>query len=382
MCMGPRYTLTMRRRQNPAPHPRLMEFYDRLRDAVAEGLRAIVDRGDGSSKVFQPLDPQKPLMALEHEMDLLRLVVGGWPRGSEYERASPSITDFLAMAYAAERASRVSGDLEAATVFEFLRSCPADAKKVAKGYAAKGGLSRVLHSVRGEAGRAFAHCTDEMLAMEKPRDALAFARSEMWPIGDKWADGWAPIDARLTKMRMASKETPPFASRGVMTIDKAEDGLCAAGVLWGLGRNQFEQRTFLRAYMPGANLRDVSMFRTKLDGANLRGCIVTGGNAPLMNQAKARNADFSGARLGSIIAESADFSGSAFVDGWFPFAHLKNTNLAGCDFRGCILSGADMRYTKLTGCSFEGASVRNTQFTTFPHGYKAGVDTAYKMVRV
>jgi len=94
--------------------------------AVDAGLRALVGpEHDASAKIFRPLDPTRPLGTLAQEMDVLRYCVGAWPRTRlPYEAAEVRLVDFLAFAYAAERACRVAGETKAAKVFAFIRCVP------------------------------------------------------------------------------------------------------------------------------------------------------------------------------------------------------------------------------------------------------------------
>jgi len=330
-------------RRNPAPHPRVFEFYNRLIDAVDTGLRAIVDKNDGSAKVFQPLTKDMKLGTLEQEMDLLRTVVGGWKRtGLPYEAAAPRFVEFIAFAYAAERACRVAGETKAAQIFAFIRLCPVDASDVAKGYPAKGGVSRVLMvsremtPVSGVGLDPKVHCTPEMLQMEKPLDALAFARSEMWPMGkEKWPDGWKAVDTKVRSLRPMN-----CAWRGAdeITMKAILGGLLGAGQAPQLYEDPVSAP---RAQLLGAYLQGVSLADANLRYANLRGARLNGAELyhTDLRRADLRGADLSGANLGTANLDEADLSNANLRGTYLSNANLSETMLDGAD-----LEGADLEY--------------------------------------
>ena len=293
----------MRRRVRTNPSD-LREVYARLRDAVDVGLRGILE-SDGSAKVFQPLDPTKPLGTVESNMDLVRYCAGAWKRtGEEYTAVDIDMVGFLCFAYASERACRSAGETEVADIWQFVRSIAKDATKAKKGYLQRGGVSRVLLSAR-TIGLGPVHCVTEMLTFERPLDTLAFARSEVWPV-EKGAgvDGWSAIDKKIVTLRPMNS-----AWRGEkITGKQVLSGLLGAGQKLSTYKKKWkaEKTDLIGANLSGANLSGANLDGADLYGANLRGADLIG--------ASLEGANLRGASLSGAILSDASLTGAIGAD--------------------------------------------------------------------
>lgn len=348
----------MPRRRNPATSPHLAKNYDRVRTAVEEGLRAIVDRGDGSSKIWQPVRPEivGPAPA---ELDLLRYALGAWPRtGIAYEPAAPRFVDFMAFAYAAERASLAQGETAAAKVFAFLRQVPANARKVADGYAAPGGLSRILMASRemtpieGEGLDPKIHCSPEMLStLVSGTDALVFARSEMWPVGQRWLDGWAAVDKAMRKLGPRD-----FAWRGKgLTKEQIESGLLMAGtkrsVFFGDPTTDPLTNVILRG-------RDMNHAKFKVVNSTLRNCTILDSEI-LAQNSKIFECDMNDSTVHLIQNSSVTGGSMTGAKGHFYDSDLSRANLRNVDLTDTNFSNTKVPQDPLvnfTGSFFTGGS--------------------------
>lgn len=103
--------------------------------------------------------------------------------------------------------------------------------------------------------------------------------------------------------------------------------------------------SFLRALLPGADLREgqlqgANLFRAKLQGADLRRAELQG--AYLMV------AQLQGAKLGRAQLQGASLFG----------AELQGANLDGAQLQGAYLLGADLQGANLEGAELQGANLR------------------------
>lgn len=328
----------MKPRRNPAVSEHTLTLYRTLHAAVERGVREILERGDGSAKCFQPLPATSRIGSVQQEMDIVRTCAGAWPRtGEPYEAAAPRMVDFLAFAYASERACRAAQETEAAEIWRFVRSISKTATKAQNGYLQKGGVSRVLLSSR-TMGEKKARCTPEMLAFEKPLDTLLFARSEMWPVETlAGSDGWTTVDKRVQALRRVNaawRQTRPIEMKDVTR------GLLVAGA--SLSRYQSRSRLSPKhgdpdIELPGVNLDDANLSwatirRVNFVGASMRKTDLT---ATTLVACDFTGADLSGADLSSANTTGTTFRNAILVD-----ATLKSVFVRIDDFLGADLSGA------------------------------------------
>lgn len=333
----------MKPRRNPAVSEHTLTLYRTLHAAVERGVREILERGDGSAKCFQPLPATSRIGSVQQEMDIVRTCAGAWPRTDHpYQAVAPRMVDFLAFAYASERACRAAGETEAAEIWRFIRSVPKKATQTQNGYLQKGGVSRVLLSSR-TMGEKPARCTFDMLTFAEPLDTLAFARSELWPV-EKGAgtDGWTTIDKRVRAIRPmnaawriyvgvpASRPETPSA-RDVMR------GLLGAGGSFSsyqyrsdLSSIDFRGANLTEARVAYATLKMADLSHTTLRKADLTMTTLYGAN---LNHADLTDAELSGTNLYESSLIGADLTGAWRslgdhpIKGWSTRADGRNFRL-------------------------------------------------------
>lgn len=327
----------MKPRRNPAVSEHTLTLYRTLHAAVERGVRDILERGDGSAKCFQPLPATSRIGTVQQEMDLVRTCAGAWPRtGEPYEAAAPRMVDFLAFAYASERACRAAQETEAAEIWSFVRSIPKKATKAQNGYLQKGGVSRVLLSSR-TMGEKKARCTEEMLAFEKPLDTLLFARSELWPVETlAGSDGWTTVDKRVRAVRPVNAAWRPTDQ--IETKDLLR-GLLVAGA--SLSRYQSRSRLSPKHVdpdieLPGVNLDGVNLSWATIRRVNFRGASM---RVTDLTAATIVACDLTGVDLYGASISSATLTASVFENANLQNANLRGVNMGNANFLRADLSG-------------------------------------------
>ena len=320
----------MRARPNPVP-----DVYARLRTAADEGVRDVALRGDGSAKVFRPLDTKK-LGTPAQELDLVRMCVGEFRRtDDEFRCVDIGMVPYLAFAYASERYALAAGDEKVAKVWRFIRSVPKNAQDARRGYLQRGGVSRVLLSAR-TIGNDDVHCVKSMLSISEPTDTLAFSRSLLWPTeATDEEDGWKSIDRAAAKMRRVNcawrgpNENFRFALLG--------QGYLSAGVSWG---GSF----FVDSPLRGANLSGADMRKMDSSGGTISRCDLSRCDMREVSirQCDMRSSNFNGARIDNSTLANSDLRNASFR-----YTSMRNGNLFGAKMKGADFTGADLEGTFL-----------------------------------
>jgi uncharacterized protein YjbI with pentapeptide repeats/beta-lactamase regulating signal transducer with metallopeptidase domain len=99
----------------------------------------------------------------------------------------------------------------------------------------------------------------------------------------------------------------------------------------------------VRDFLPGANLRTISLNGHSLAGANLAG------------------ADLHGAKLGGVRWSGVNLTGAKLAGADLRNARLASTTLIGADLRNADLSGATLQGVDLTGAHLDGANLSNAK---------------------
>lgn len=309
----------MKTRSNPVG-----DLYARLREAMEEGVRGVALRGDGSAKVFQPIDPAK-LGTVAQELDLVRMCAGEFVRtGKTYEAADIRMIPFLCFAYASERFCRVSGDNSSADIWKFIRSIPKKASKAMNGYLQKGGVSRVLLSAR-TLGVGPVHCVPEQLQISEPRDTLVFARSDLWPVETgAGRDGWNKMCIDVINGCWRGDE---------VDLDR---NILLAGMNISVVQ-PLHQFDFSRMIMRGIMAKS-----SEMRGSDFRDCDLT---SAVFVSCKLSGSDFRGAKMDGVKMLYCDIS----------FTQMDNDSLSTVDFSGSTTSSnAPPGWTAMSGKMFTG----------------------------
>lgn len=326
--------------------------YNKLLDIIGAAMMGLVERGDGSAKLFKPVPPQT-VGRLESEMALLRYCVGAWSRLEDpYKTASVNLPQYLAFAYCSERALLADGKPELAAVFAFIRSMK-DPKRVVAGYPSKGGLSRILEWHRRGAEVSTVCCTEEMLRMEHAIDAMAFARSEMFPVG-AWNDGWTAMNKVIHDAR------PMNAAHRIDSVKLKQ----VAGGLLGAGRS-FGRAKAPGIVLEGADMRKAFLYESvlkeaNLAGSNLSGAMIYGAD---LYRANLMDAKLKGADLAKIQAPMVNLDMADLASTNLRFANFHSASFRGASFVGARMLSADLRGSNLEGANFDGANLVGTDFT-------------------
>ena len=106
-------------------------------------------------------------------------------------------------------------------------------------------------------------------------------------------------------------------------------------------------RDFHGANLTGAELRDASFFRAKLDGADFSGADAY--------RAKFYLAQLAGARFDKARVAEADFTEADLKGASLRGADLRGAKLVSADLRGADLTGANLRATDLFRADLAGA---------------------------
>ena len=142
----------------------------------------------------------------------------------------------------------------------------------------------------------------------------------------------------------------------IAEIDCAEDVPRAQklrlAVEWAIENNICLQR----AYLQGADLRNMDLSQIEFERANLEGAKLTGANLSnaVLYYVNLQGADLSNAVLSWACLESADLRGANLQNAKLKWSKMKNINLEFANLQGADLKGADLRGANLEGANLEG----------------------------
>jgi hypothetical protein len=101
----------------------------------------------------------------------------------------------------------------------------------------------------------------------------------------------------------------------------------------------------------GADLREGSFQRTRLEGADLRHTVLTGAN---LVEADLRRADCARADLNDAVLTKADLSGAILTEATIRRADLRDASLIGARLARADMSGSNLTNADLTGSDLSG----------------------------